>query len=475
MSSMARSAAHDLPGATAVEPVARALLLVVAAALGAAAFLGLPLAWDGSYYLFNMLSSGGAFVPHQRLINAPLQAPALLASLFTHDPNLLQVAFGLGYAAVPFLALLACWWIVRRSTPALFIWPVIGIGLLGLPGQANMTSEAMLAVQLAWPIVMAIAVGLTRRNAGFAMGCAAAIIFTHPIAVPLLGGGAVALIARGWWLRDEREETWIWAAGFCCLTAFALFRFLIFQDVYGDGQLSISMLRFQFESSIVGAPAVALALSGVAMVAASAPAWIGVRRTFILMASTLIASLLVVGVGTALLAWAVDPQRWERALEFRGWYLWLSLPCMAVAFVEGTRLRAVAVNAQIALFRTWLALLIAAVMAVVLVVQGIAWAGVTGRLASDLRASPTACVSASSLSWTESTPMHHWSITPLGMVLQGERPLTLILDGSGCETADLSTGFPIGDFDRRTWSNDWFNLRILERLIQLQSSAASGR
>jgi hypothetical protein len=70
------------------------------------------------------------------------------------------------------------------------------------------------------------------------------------------------------------------------------------------------------------------------------------------------------------------------------------------------------------------------------------------------------------LSWTMTTALYHWSITPYSLLLQGRAPAAVILQKKHCETSDFVTGFPVADWDWRLWRGGWLDLRILEQQLK---------
>jgi hypothetical protein len=202
----------------------RAYFAVMAAAYALAAALGLGLTWDGAYYLFQALNTGQAFMPRDRLLNLPLQQPVITARGITDNPAFLAAIFGASYLLVPLACLAAPWLIVRDRQPRLFIWSVLGIGLLSLPGQAAVQSEPIMAFELTWPILLAVLTGEVSEHWALILAFSIALVLAHPLAIPLLAGvtGAAALVyvVRR---EGERPELW-WVVVFAVLAGLAWLR-----------------------------------------------------------------------------------------------------------------------------------------------------------------------------------------------------------------------------------------------------------
>ena len=228
---------------------------LVALALCFAAVCGAALSWDGSGYLFETLDKQVPFTTHLRLISVPLQLPVLLVSRITDNPTVLQTVFGLPYVAVPLLALAASWWVVGEQARSLFVWPVLGIGVGTLAGQFNFTSEANVALQLFWPVLLALLTGMRKAHVPLVLLLCLAIVFSHPYAIVLFASASLVALAlaqrgiAGWRLR------W-WAVGFAAAAALGVVALLTSR--YDTQQLSSGGLLWSFGISTEGLPRVAL-------------------------------------------------------------------------------------------------------------------------------------------------------------------------------------------------------------------------
>src|SRR3954469_13358756 len=174
---------------------------LMAGGLICAALCRAALSWDGAIYLFEMLDNQRPYVPQQRLINWPLDWPVVLLSHVTGDLPFLAVVFGLVYVAFQLALLGAAWWVVRDENRTLFVWAAFGLGLGMLPGQFYFVAEGNLAVQLAWPLILAILVGLQRRHIPLIVVLTIALFFSHPLAIIIFAFAAALAwgVGRGAW------------------------------------------------------------------------------------------------------------------------------------------------------------------------------------------------------------------------------------------------------------------------------------
>ncbi len=428
-----------------------------------------PLAWDGSWYLFNILNSQTPYIPVGRVITIPLHYPVVLASALTSDLRILGMVFGLAYIAVPLTALIASWWIVRPYVPSLFLWAALGLGVGTLPGQLLFASEGIQAVQLSWPILLSVLVGIRARHVPVLLLFIVLVFCAHPVAGPLLAlaaGFAFLLGLRG---EGQRQWLWSWSAG---LLAIALLKFatlFLFPSAYEAAEMSLAMQERHFRAAVAGLPLKALMLAWLAgisvlllpVVARSTPKRDRIIRTVIRTASL----MCVVGAGGLLMLWARDPDRWKYALDFRSWTLVSSLPFMIFAGVEslGPRVRLESSEEE----REWehrlgLVQTAAVVFAIVFCVQSTAWYGLTNRLREAIDENRRGCVSKASLPWLSNTALNHWSISSYGILLQGRIPRLFIAgDGQPCAQASSSRALLMTPRDYRAKTGGWFDLSAL--------------
>jgi hypothetical protein len=458
---------------------------ITALGLLVAALCSAPLAWDGAVYLFHLLDDQAPFVPHARIVNEPLQLPVLLLSRVTGNLTLLTLAFSAIYVSIPLLALALSWWAVRTRAPSLFVWPALGIGLGTLPGQFMFVSEANLAVQLFWPIGLAILTGLERRTLPLVAVLSPVILFSHPIGVPLLIGAAVLAGLLAVWVgrpqrgRSAAETTdlgtrlWLATGSFTVLAGLAVVRFAVTRTSYESDQLSPEVLGWTFGVAVAGPPLVALVLSWLAGLTLLMPDRVGQGR-----AVRLVGLLSLLGAAVTLLAWAADGARWTWALKFVYWAPLASLSFLGLATVDLLAHRAPGSGGRSPAWR-WphrlrTARLAASAFALVLIVQSTVWADLKDRLGVALQQSEWSCVSMPALGWIEQTPLNSFATPSLSILLQGRMPERLALAGNACSTATFAEALPLDPFTTRPWDAGWFNLRALSRRLVAEQTEPRG-
>lgn len=186
-----------------------AALVAVVGAYLVTAFVGLPLFQDGGWYFFKIATSGQVELPNLRYTAVLPQLPAAWAAPHVADAVLLRHLFSLGYVALPVASLLACWLLVRRRAPALFLFPLLWF-LLNLVNFSGV-SELLSSLYLTWPLVLAMVLAPGSRRVWLAaLVVPAMLVALHPLAflpalaLALLAGALAWLIPghRGVWGRD---------------------------------------------------------------------------------------------------------------------------------------------------------------------------------------------------------------------------------------------------------------------------------
>jgi hypothetical protein len=438
------------------------------AAVVFAGISGAPLSWDGGYYLFKILDTQASFVQYNRLSVVPLHSAVLLANRLTSDLTVLQAVFGLLYSAVPLLALAISWWIVRGESRPLFIWAALGIGVGTLPGQFYFTTEGIPALQLFWPILLAILTRVRGSQAPVVLLLATAVFFAHPVAAALFAFGAGLACLVGVRHQTDRRRMLLWALG---LGVLAAARFSMIQPGYETDQLARENLSRHFAVSLLGSPLISLAC-----------AYLAAIMVFVLPlaraphrgpAVFLIRALGLASLGLAgwlLVGWARDPHQWAGAVGFRSWALACSAPFMLLAAVEGlirdTRFLP-DLGGQLR-YRGLLVNLAAGIFLAVLALQSRSWLILKNTLRDTMAQSSSACISQASVGWLDRTPLNHWATPAYAIILQGRAPPRLVLDGDGCAEARLSNTVRIAPWDVRGPRDGWFDFRPV--LAQQESS-----
>jgi len=429
---------------------ALAAVAVVAAAGLVATWARAALSWDGSYFLFAALQRQEPFVLHGRVTSALPQWPVVLASRVTDDLGVLSAVFTAGFAAVPALALLACWVVTRRSRRDLFVWGAIGIGLVTLPGQLFLVSESLAAAQLSWPLVLWSASGAARRHAALAAALAGLVVFLHPVATGFLLIAATVLAALGW--RDPGRRTWAWA---CAggLAAAAVLRVVVLGGSRYEGEaFDLFWFATWFRRAVWGLPLVAVAAAFVLGVAL-----LLLRRRAGGPAGAIAGAALAVSAA-ALVAWALRGD-WDYALDYRVWGALLTAPFLLLAGIDALWSRP---EAPVGRARRVLPVLCALVFAVVLTVQSLQWRSTLLAFTADVGALPAPCAENRDLPSVDGTPLWHWGTRALSLVVQGRAPTRIVAgDGVGC--ADLVDGapLPISPHDLTARTGGWFDLRAI--------------
>ncbi|MGH2499438.1 MAG: hypothetical protein ACRDF0_05030 [Candidatus Limnocylindria bacterium] len=456
-----------------------AYFILIAAAVAVAALSGLPTAWDGGYIFYRAVDDQAPYVSNGRLINAALQVPTLLWARFSGDAQGARHAFSLAYAAVPLLALSASWWLVRDRDRSLMVWPALGIGLATLGGQAFFASEAIMVVQLFWPLLLAVMVGAGPASTSLAAVLAVVLAFSHPTAPLLLGIGAGAGFLLGAADERRRRRDWRWSLALFAAAGTSLVWSAVRLEPHAAESMTPEAIGAKFAGGVLGPPLISLTLAAFAGLALLAP----LARSHLAPLPRALAPVLAAAAGAVLLPWAADPLAWRHADDFRAWALFTSLPIGALGLADHlARRRAAREDGGEWTARRRVCLVAAAAMLSVVGLQSAGWAALEGRLAESIRRAQASCVERSSLSWLDGGPLDHWSLTARSLVSQGRDPRTIVLFGRPCAWTALANGIPIVGFDLRDPDEGWFRLRPLYDSLREQlgtggsaAAAASSR
>jgi hypothetical protein len=444
----------------------RSFFVVFGIGLCATAVAGAALAYDGSYLVFRMLEGQWPWVEHGRLTHFICQVIPLAASRITHDVSVIGFLLSLGYASLPMLALAACWRMVREQAPWLFVWAALGVGLASLPGLFCLVADTMLVEQMAWPLFLGALVGIPRERATLATMLCLVVAASHPVAFAVLGVAAGLAWFGGAGSPDDRRRQMRWAGVFLALALAVLLRVVIGADAYEKSTFAVESFTSTFGPSVRGWPMWSVALAWVAgllifgeRVLARRPtraAW-----TLPLLRASAVAALCL--AGAALLPWAWNPRAWAGAIGYRLYLGFVMGPFVLAALCEWRARLAPgrpSATAGVALpSRRVYLWTIAAACSAVLVVQSWSWMTLTRRLESTVAQQQERCVSfdAPAYQWAAHTALSHWSISTFSLLVQGERPHTVVLPRGMCSQIDLSAGLYLAPWYTHTWDGRWFD------------------
>jgi hypothetical protein len=436
---------------------------LIIAALGFTAVSGAAMAWDGSYVLFKILDLQSPFLPHNRVVNIPLHWMVLLTSRFTSDMSILQIVFGLVHAAIPLIALALSWWIVRGYAEPLFIWAALGVGVGTLPGQLCFACEAISAISLFWPVVLAILTRIRKHQSPVVFVLIVSIFFTHPVSAILFALGSSLAFAIGLHTRSDRVWILMWVFGLTAMTVLKTLTFLVSKSSYEMSQLSIDMLKFYFHISVAGLPFMAIIctfLSAVMIFISS----LLVRKTAykISRIAHVISISTLITAGIILALWARDPSLWKYAIAFRLWALFFSLPLILLAALEALlHSNGFSYNQQGEWNRRLKTVQVSGIVfLLILSIQTTAWFNLTQTLRETITQSAEVCIRVSALGWLTHTPLDNWTTPSYAILLQGRAPQKLVLEGDGCTEASFSQAVRIAPWDLRSRTEGWFDLHL---------------
>lgn len=405
-----------------------AALLIGAVAASASR---MALSWDGSNYLFQILDRRQPWVPYQRYALYPLEAPTLLADALTDNVSAISFVFSATYALVPVLAL----WLSRIASnrrPEYFAWCAVGIALT-LPAQAFMVSEAVVAVQLWWPLLVLVATGDWRQRRALAALLAIAILGLHPIAVPLLAfAGLLLVLQRAWWLG-------------AALVVLAVVRYV---TLSGSEQERIGGLKALLYQGNIPASLAMLLLIALAAAVAFTDAPHSPRGRLLLTTAGCSAA------AGFLVSAALYPQTPVGAR------LAIAAPTVALSalFVFWERRRSGEGEPSAA----WTALGWGSVIAygAALTAASVVWALAVTDDFQPLLESESSCLERDVL--PADSPFDHWSSSTLSLLLQGSEPSHVVLGPGDCDDEARTRGVQLVPFHRdwslRPYGDGSFNL-----------------
>lgn len=417
----------------------RIVFVLVMIALVIAVICDAALTWDGAYYLLMTLDRQVPFIAHDRSIDAPIHWPVLRTNSLTDNLHVLRIVFRFVHIVTPLIAMALSWWVVRRTAPALMIWPILTIGLGTLPGQINFISEGIKAHHLFWPVLLAIFIGLPKRTIPMTAILSLVIIYLHPASVPLFLAGTATAIVIGYLRPDDRERLYPLA---WCLGIAALIRFGMIGGAYESGELNLATQQRQWENSVTGWTLRALiATACTALATLMLP-----HLRFLPRAARYIPLIGVVATGLSLLMWARKPELWADALEFRGPANVISLTFMGFAFLDVlVRHFQPSEESSEAISTPRLRTMqgAAVVFALVISFQSMMWRGEINHMQSAMAASDDSCVPTTAIPHFPGTPLDIWATPSMSLLFQGWAPDQIMLPAEGCKEAQSNGTIPL--------------------------------
>ena len=378
----------------AVRAEKRTAIVAIAALALAGAVAGawdLALIWDGGAQFCYTLFHGRGYAYAARFFSAIIWAPVIWAAHFTNDLAILRMLYGLPLCLAPAVSAALSWWMVARSRPSLFPWALMGICAASLPVQVFVINESIFQLNVFWPVFLGLLVPLN-----FARRVVIALLlvfqFSHPQGLLLLGGATIALAA----LRDDPmfRPRLIFVAA---LTALCLTRVVVFPDPDAARQASIETAWALFRQGVQGWPLA----GGVCLVIA---AWTRAKWPLWLAAALWI-------------WWAIEPERWVKAMDARRFVLLFAAPFFGGAW------RSLRVPAAPEMPRR--ALCVALIFACVFSLQANGWRGLMARVIAQVQADPRRVIPAEDFAWTRGGPADHWGLGPQVIAKLGGRKLVL--------------------------------------------------
>jgi hypothetical protein len=178
--------------------------------------------------------------------------------------------------------------------------------------------------------------------------------------------------------------------------------------------------------------------------------------------------------GLALLIWGTYPRLWQTALTFRNLALFVSLPFMILAVLEGLIQGPGWRSDQEGMWRhrRRTVQMIGVVFLLVLVTQSVSWVKLDNDIRQTVAAHQGACVPLSSISRQSGSLLGHWSMTPYSILLQGLEPQKIILRDELCQNYQFAANLPIADWDLRSWNGGRFDMRLLNQGLVVEQRSA---
>ena len=444
--------------------------LVLTVALAALAYLVasfclIALTWDGGGYVFNTIQRGHPAIPNNRFSDYPFLAPVSLLRCLIPDARLLACIYGLVLAVLPLGSVLLSFHFLRSPQyKTLRIWPVLGIFLSVLPGQAFLVAEAIPVTQVSWAVWAIVAAEISVINLVWLGVLSLFLFFLHPSAalVYAVTGGLFLLKARvvtgqrrtqlrqGDGPREAQSyvgqaNAWLGII-FLGLAAVRFWYALATISSYERGEESFAENYLAFRDALPSLRMLPIVyLLGLAILGGMTrriP-----KQSIIWLGGPTLALLLVYGV-----AWGAHPEVWASAFSFRRFVLVGTLPLVIMGGLHWGYEHRSTTHDQLAGSDQSLGRMMVGSTAVFLMVfasQALTWREELSHFEADLRRCRKPVATVNDLPWIDGTPLHHWASTQLSCVVQGRKVKTVFaLDADGVH-GDKILLFP----------GTWFRLR----------------
>ena len=416
-----------------------------------ASFCLMVLTWDGAGYVFNTIQRGHAAVPNSRYSDYPLLAVVALFSFLINDSRLLACIYGLVLAVLPLGSLLLSFhFLSGPQHKRLRVWPVLGILLSVLPGQAFLVAEAIPVAQVSWAVWAIAAADISISSLVWLGMLNLFLFFLHPssaLAYAVTGG---LFVGKAWVVTSQRRSNAWLGAIFLGLAAVRLWYGLATANSYERGEESFSQNYLAFRDALPSLrmlPVVyLLGLTVLGVVTRRIP-----KRYLIWLGGLMLAVLLVYGV-----AWAAEPKVWVSAFTFRRFVFVGTLPLVVMGglhwrYEQASRTDDSAERSDHRL--GWIMAGSAAVFLIIFATQSFSWRQELSRFEADLNRCDKPVATVKDLPWVVDSPLHHWASTQLSCVIQGKKVKTVFaLDPEGVRQNKILL-FPGTWFRRR---NRWF-------------------
>lgn len=368
------------------------------------------LSWDGAFYLFRILHEETLPVFHGRYTAALFTGPTWLAHRFTDDLGVIRFIFSASYASLPLIALALTAWIDRHSTRAMLPWAALSLGFVTASMQFFAVSEAMIASQLAWPLLAATLAPPNSFTRAAAVVLALAIAFLHPGSALLLGAVALCGLVAAWRGGSRRYASSV------IVLVIALVRLAIPMSPYDRSMASTESMVPALLRATFSLPALAMILALVAgLVILVAGDRNDDRRR-----ARLVPKALLMAAGVALVAWSTTDNSWRELIGYR-----LFVPFATVPFL----LLATAYSLQARPRQNWsrfLTTTAGVVFSLVLISQSWTWNKSLDEFQANLAAAPQRCVAEPAANTSSGAIFSFWTIAPLSIVI-GDRTVDRVV------------------------------------------------